>query len=124
MFCSNCGKEIKDGATFCPECGTAQQVTTPPPTSNVGNYATPTSQPTVQKAPYNTMCIVGLVISCISILLNFYGLVGIAGTIVSVIGLNSCKQKNENGKALAIFGIVIGVMSIIQGVIALFLLSQ
>ena len=21
-FCSNCGKELKDGAKFCPECGT------------------------------------------------------------------------------------------------------
>lgn len=119
MFCSNCGKEIKDGATFCPECGAAQQGTTPPPTSNVGNYATPTSQSTVQKAPYNTMCIVGLVISCISLLLNFGGLVGIAGTVVSVIGLNSCKQKNENGKALAIIGIVIGVFSILYGLIAI-----
>lgn len=119
MFCSNCGKEIKDGATFCPECGAAQQGTTPPPTSNVGNYAAPTSQSTAQKAPYNMMCIVGLVISGISLLLNFWGLVGIAGTIVSVIGLNSCKQKNENGKALAIIGIVIGVFSILYGLIAI-----
>lgn len=65
------------------------------------------------------MCIVGLVISCISLLLNFWGLVGIAGTVVSVIGLNSCKQKNENGKALAIIGIVIGVFSILYGLIAI-----
>ena len=21
MFCKNCGKEIKEGAAFCPECG-------------------------------------------------------------------------------------------------------
>ena len=21
MFCSNCGKEMPNGATFCPECG-------------------------------------------------------------------------------------------------------
>ena len=21
-FCTNCGKEVKDGAKFCPECGT------------------------------------------------------------------------------------------------------
>ncbi len=25
MFCRNCGKEIEDGATFCPECGASQQ---------------------------------------------------------------------------------------------------
>lgn len=120
MFCSNCGKEIKDGATFCPECGAAQQGTTPPPTSNVGNYATPTSQSTVQKAPYNTMCIVGLVISCISLLLNFWGLVGIAGTVVSVIGLNSCKQKNENRKGSCNNRYCNWCISILYGLIAIF----
>lgn len=119
MFCVNCGKEISDGSTFCPECGAAQQGTTPPPTSNTGNYANPVNQSAVKKAPYNMMCIIGLVISGISLLLNFFGLVGIAGTIVSVIGLTSCKQKNENGKALAIIGIVIGVFSILYGLIAI-----
>jgi hypothetical protein len=119
MFCINCGKEIQDGSTFCPECGTTQQGVTPPPSSNTGNYVDQTSKTTFQKAPYNTMCIIGLVISGISLLLNFFGLVGIAGTIVSVIGLTSCKQKNENGMALAVIGIVIGVFSIFYGVFAL-----
>ena len=52
MFCVNCGKEISDGSTFCPECGAAQQGTTPPPTSNTGNYANPVNQSAVKKAPY------------------------------------------------------------------------
>lgn len=121
MFCSNCGKKFKDGETFCPECGAAPQGTTPPPISNVENYAAPTSQSTVQKAPYNTMCITGFVISCISLFLSFWGLVGIAGTIISVIGLNTCKQKNENGKALAIFGIVFGAFSILYAFIMILL---
>ena len=119
MFCKKCGKEISDGSTFCSECGAAQQGTTPPPASNTGNYANPVNQAVVKKAPYNMMCIIGLVISGISLLLNFFGLVGIAGTIVSVIGLISCKQKNENGKILAIIGIIIGVYSILYGVNAI-----
>lgn len=118
MFCTNCGKEIQEGSAFCPECGATQQGATPPVT-NAGGYSNPTSQPVVQKVPYNTMCIIGLVISGISLLLNFWGLVGIAGTIVSVIGLLSCKQKNENGKALAIIGIIIGVCSIFYGLFAI-----
>ena len=118
MFCANCGKEIQEGAVFCPECGAPQQGATPPVT-NASGHSNPTSQPVVQKVPYNTLCIIGLVISCISLLLNFWGLVGIAGTIVSVIGLSSCKQKNENGKALAIIGIIIGVYSIFYGVFAI-----
>ena len=120
MFCTNCGKEIQEGSAFCPECGATQQGATPPVT-NAGGYSNPTSQPVVQKVPYNTMCIIGLVISGISLLLNFGGLVGIAGTIVSVIGLLRCKQKNENGKALAIIGIIIGVCSIFYGFFAIFM---
>jgi len=118
MFCTCCGKEIKEGSVFCPNCGASQQGATTPITS-AGGYSNPTIQPTVQKAAYNTMCIVGLVISCISLLLNFWGLVGIAGTIVSVVGLSSCNQKNENGKALAIIGIIIGVFSIFYGLFAI-----
>ena len=118
MFCSNCGKEINNDVSFCPECGAAQQPNTTV-TSKIGTYSSPVNQPTMQKAPYNTMCIVGLVISGISLILNFWGLVGIAGTIVSVLGLTSCQQKNENGKALAVVGIIIGMFSIIYGLLAI-----
>lgn len=124
MFCINCGKEIKDGYKFCDKCGAAQQESTPSPVSDTGNYANPINQATVQKAPYNKMCIIGLVISGISLLINFCGLVGIVGTIVSVYGLITCEQKNENGKALAIFGIVIGVVSILWGCIGLYRLMM
>lgn len=118
MFCSNCGKEINNDVSFCPECGASQKAVTAT-SSNTGSYSTPVNQPVMQKAPYNTMCIVGLVISGISLLLNFWGLVGIAGTIVSVLGLTSCQQKNENGKALAVIGIIIGVFSIIYGLLGI-----
>jgi len=42
MFCKNCGKEIKEGISFCPGCGTqvaAKRVETPPvvPVVNVPN---------------------------------------------------------------------------------------
>ena len=124
MFCANCGKEIKDGYKFCDKCGAVQQESPPSPVSNTGDYANLINQSTVQKAPYNKMCIIGLVISGISLLINFWGLVGIAGTIVSVYGLISCEQKNENGKALAIFGIVIGVVSILWGCIGLYRLMM
>lgn len=60
MFCTNCGKEIQEGSAFCPKCGATQQVVTPPHVLNAGSYANPTSPSTVQKAPYNTMCIIGL----------------------------------------------------------------
>ncbi len=119
MFCVNCGKELPDGSSFCPTCGAAQQEATPSPVSGTERYTAPASQSAVQKAKYNTMCIVGLVISCISLLLNFWGLVGIAGTVVSVIGLVSSKERHEQGNTLAIFGIVIGALSIIYALVVL-----
>ena len=107
MYCSKCGKEIADNSTFCPECGAPQ--------NSVGGTQV-NSNP---KGGYNSMCILGLVISGISLLLNFFGIVGIAGTIVSVIGMMNCKKSNEKGKGLAIAGIIIGVFSIFYGVISL-----
>ena len=124
MFCTNCGKEIPNGSLFCPECGASQQGVTPLPVSNASGYVGQNNISTVQKAPYNIACIVGFVISVISLLLNFWGLVGIAGTVVSVIGLVSCKQKNENGKVLAIIGIVIGIVSILYGFYSVISLSN
>lgn len=119
MFCINCGHKIEDNAKFCSECGTTQQETSQTSTHNVGNHSNPAPRSTIQTVPYNTMCITGLVISGISLLLNFFGLVGIAGTIVSVIGLIDCEKKKENGKSLAVCGIIIGVFSIFYGLIAI-----
>ena len=59
----------------------------------------------------------------LSFLLNFFGIVGIAGTIVSVLGLLSCKERNEKGRHAAILGIVIGGFSIIYGVISILQLA-
>lgn len=110
MYCVSCGKEIKEGAGFCPECGAAQLA--------AQNYPTP-----VQRPPYNLMCILGLVISGISILINFWGLVGIGGTIVSIIGFDSCKKKQESGKVLAIIGMALGAASILYGFFVLMEMS-
>lgn len=117
MFCTNCGKEISENDTFCPNCGAKQQ--TAQYDYNPDGYVNKNVQPSVQKESYNTMCIVGLVISCISLFINFWGLVGIAGTIVSIIGLSSCWKKRERGNTLAIIGIVIGVFSIFYGLLVI-----
>lgn len=127
MFCSKCGKEISDGTVFCPECGAAQQGAvqnepqTMPQNMQGGFYGYGANQPVAKREPYNMMCILGLVISGISTLLDFWGIVGIAGTVVSVIGLISCTRKNERGKVLAIIGIVIGAFSILYRVVLLVL---
>ncbi len=123
MFCRTCGAEIRDGSKFCSECGAAQQDVTSSPNANTRNHIPPINQlnqVTVEKAPYNMMCIIGLILSLFSLLFNLFALLGMAGIIVSVIGLMTCQQKNERGKVLAILGIVISLFSTLYVVIALF----
>lgn len=110
MFCAECGKEISEGLKFCPNCG--RQVT------KASGYDMQAHSP-MQTVPYNTMSIVGMVVSCISILINFWGLVGMAGLVLSIIGLQQVKQRHENGKGLAVAGIIIGSISIIYACLVL-----
>lgn len=87
---------------------------------NAGYSAQTSAQKT---SSYNTLCIVGLVISCLSLWYNVFGIVGLAGTIVSAVGLYKCKQNNEKGNILAIIGIVIGAISILRGIYSIIVLS-
>ena len=123
MFCRTCGAEIRDGSKFCSECGAAQQDVTSSPNTSTRSHIPPINQlnqVTVEKAPYNMMCMIGLILSLFSVLFNLFALLSMAGIIVSVIGLMTCQQKNERGKVLAILGIVISLFSTLYVVIALF----
>lgn len=118
MFCKQCGKEIEDDANFCIHCGVTINDRAPSQTTvnNSGN--------TVQKASYNTMSIIGLIVSIISFFINFWGIVGIAGVILSVIGLIQISQKHENGRALAIIGIIFGGINVFYAFYVLVILTQ
>ena len=115
MFCSKCGNQIAEGAAFCAKCGAAQQST------SVLVENTPYQK--TEEITTNTMAIIGFVVSLISLLINFWGIVGIAATVLSVLGYIGCKQKNQKGKGLALAGIIIGASSVIWGTISLIVLS-
>lgn len=114
MFCSKCGKAIADDSQFCQYCGNTIRG------ENLGNESELNSNninPVEQKRKYNVMCIVGFVIALVSLLLNFWGIVGIAALIISLLGFMQTKPRNEKGKGLAIAGMAIGGYSIIYAVI-------
>ena len=63
-------------------------------------------------ANYNGLSIAGFSLSCAAIISNIllFGLPGIVGLILSIVGLCQCNKRSEKGRGLAIAGIVIGAV--------------
>ena len=68
---------------------------------------------------YNGIAIAGFVVSLASLLINFAGIVGLVGTILSIIGLNQTKDNSKKGKGLAIAGLIVGIFSIVYGIFSI-----
>ena len=115
MYCKNCGHQIDDGSKYCPECGASQN------TSFSSDYQYSGTPDYKNEARYNSVCIIGLVISAGSLFINMFGLLAVAGIIVSIAGLKSCKSRGEKGKVFAVIGIVIGIVSLLYTVLVILL---
>ena len=77
------------------------------------NYTPPQQDctPCAPSANYNGLSIAGFSLSCAAIIFNFlFGLPGIVGLILSIVGLCQCNKRSEKGRGLAIAGIVIGAV--------------
>lgn len=80
---------------------------------NQFNYTPPQQDctPCAPSANYNGLSIAGFSLSCAAIIFNFlFGLPGIVGLILSIIGLCQCNARGDKGRGLAIAGIVIGAV--------------
>ncbi|MBD8583235.1 DUF4190 domain-containing protein [Frigoribacterium sp. CFBP 13729] len=69
---------------------------------------TPATTTSGASAKFNTLAIVGFVLAFV---------VNIAGVVVSFIALSQIKKTGERGRGLAIAGIIIGLLSIVFGII-------
>ena len=131
MYCLKCGSEIPGDSLFCPVCGARQgdapsTAAKPDPAKSAPaaqpageGYARPVNSSPIRKAQYNLLCILGLVISLISLVFNYFGLVGLGGIIVSVIGLVLCSRRKENGRILGALGVLFGAVSVVTAVLAM-----
>lgn len=99
-FCSNCGKEISSKTKFCPECG-----------NQVGEVASVNTE-----VKTNGLAIAGFTIALISLLLNFWGIMGVVATVLSAVALPKTGEGKEKGRGMAIAGLSIGIFSIVYGV--------
>ena len=81
---------------------------------NQFNYPPPQQDctPCAPSANYNGLSIAGFSLSCAAIISNIllFGLPGIVGLILSIVGLCQCNKRSEKGRGLAIAGIVIGAV--------------
>lgn len=67
------------------------------------------------KAKINPLILAGFITACVSLLINLWGLVGIAGLVLSIMGYHQTAGTTENGRGFAIAGIVIGAFSVLCG---------
>ena len=112
MFCKTCGSEINDQAVICPKCGCSTAPATEPK---------PTTMPE-QKSKINVLCLVGFVLSLVSLLIALVGTVAIAGLVLSIIGIHQASTNGERLKGLGIAGIIISAGSLVYTVYTLIVL--
>ena len=99
-FCGQCGSMLEDNK--CPKCDVKE-------VKKVENNETKTGT--------NALAITGFVLSLTTLLLGV--LSAIPGLILSIVGLNQIKKTGEEGRGLAIAGIIIS--SVLLGFILIFL---
>ena len=94
MYCSKCGKEINDDSKFCPECGVT--------ISN--EIQQPIIIQTTEQKETCGLCIAGFIVSFVS---------GLAGLIISILGLKKCKKEKLGGKGLGYAGLTISIIKLV-----------
>ena len=103
MFCKKCGSEINDDAVVCINCGCA-----------VKDDFNAEQQPVKKKI--NVLCLLGFIFSLISLIFYHFGLVPVAGLVLSIIGLVQAVRRKEKLKGLGIAGIAISGITLIYAI--------
>ena len=101
MFCKTCGSEINDNAVICPKCGCQTKDIVEPQTQ------------IVQKSKINVLCLVGFILSLVSLIIALAGIIAIAGLVLSIIGIVQANKNDERLKGLGIAGIVVSAGSLL-----------
>ena len=106
-YCSKCGSEIKEGSSFCQNCGEKINSIPSQPATN-----TTTSNGSTKT---NGLAIAGFIISLVAAF--SFGSSSLLGLILSIIGLTQINKSNDKGKGFAIAGIVISSIMLIVSIL-------
>ena len=125
MFCKRCGKELLEGAKFCPECG--ETVVVEEPTVEVCDCGEP-----VENKPHVPKCFtvfgkIGYPLSIVTFVCSFIPFlcmisveIGVIALVFSILSKRDpqMEAKSKKGKIFSILGLIFGfIMCIVTGVI-------
>lgn len=124
MYCSKCGAQIADGSRFCPECGQAIENQT---AGMSGQYSQPNQHFDYRQNHYqyeqdskmNPLALAGFIVGCVSVFINFWGIVGGTALGLSIAGLFQINGGKGAGKGFAITGIILGAIGVLFGLLVL-----
>lgn len=125
MYCSKCGVQIIEGSSFCPNCGQAIENQT---TGMRGQYSQPDQYFNYrqdnhyqyeQDSKMNPLALAGFIVGCVSLLINFWGIVGGTALGLSIAGLFQINGGKGTGKGFAIAGIILGAIGVLFGLLVL-----
>lgn len=123
MFCQKCGKEIQDGAPFCPWCGAHTNAAQASGAASSFNYYT--NQVKTEARRYNVWAIVGFVLSLVPLIfpLGMFSLVvGTSAFVISIFATKQIKATEEKGNVFAILGIIFGSAFVLYGTFCVFVI--
>lgn len=126
--CGSCGADLADGSRYCSSCGSAVRPATapieppagavppppPPPPPGYG-YPQPAPAPTPTPTPGSSMrtngfAIAALVLGCVGAFTC--GIGSILAVIFGFIGRSQIAARGEQGKGMALAGIILGFVGI------------
>lgn len=108
-YCTHCGAELLDEAVLCPKCGCwcDKEVST-------------TTTEVTEIPKLNVRALVGFILALVSVIpyINIFGMISIAGVILSSIGLSQINiDRRYTGKAFAIVGLAVSCAMYVVGLI-------
>ena len=109
MYCKECGEQISSSNRFCSECGSS--------TSEGSNHNDSNPYPT-QRVGTDSMCVGSAIVGIVAVLFPLFGITGVVAIACGVRGRLNTDETGMGGRGLAIFGIVLGSLSILLAVLA------